>query len=411
MWLLQLAIVITVCHACGHLAERIGQARVIGEIAAGILLGPTIFGAFAPDVHRALFPAATQSGIALLCEVGLVLLMFEVGLHLRIPNTFSWADVRLPGLVALLGLALPFALGVGVALGSKDALAAGYAPVPYALFCGVALGVSAVPVMARIVADLGLSAHPSATTALASAMLTDVAGWLLLALVASVAQPGHGDGFTLLLSMVSIALYAVACVASLRYVVGPLLQRASARGNVRIVAVVVTGCVLASAWGTHALGFHGAFGALLAGLALRDAPAVADQWRRTFSGFVHVVLTPVFFAYAGLHTSISALDDVGAWTWFGAFFIAGFAGKFGGAYAAARWCARTPHDAMLIGALMNARGLMELIVLSIGLQLGVLPQKVYTILVAFALLTTAMTTPFVRYATRPGAAPLADPQT
>ncbi|WP_010116540.1 cation:proton antiporter, partial [Burkholderia oklahomensis] len=167
MWLLQLAIVITVCHACGHLAERIGQARVIGEIAAGILLGPTIFGAFAPDVHRALFPAATQSGIALLCEVGLVLLMFEVGLHLRIPNTFSWADVRLPGLVALLGLALPFALGVGVALGSKDALAAGYAPVPYALFCGVALGVSAVPVMARIVADLGLSAHPSATTALA----------------------------------------------------------------------------------------------------------------------------------------------------------------------------------------------------------------------------------------------------
>ena len=413
MYFLQLAIIILACHACGYLAERVGQCRVVGEITAGLLLGPSVLGALDPGIHDLIFPVSSASSMSQLGEVGIVLLMFEIGMHLHPPERRGaarlGAGLRLPGLIAALGLVMPCVLGVAVALWSKDVLAPGFPTVPYVLFCGVALGVSAVPVMVRIVVDLGLNTNPLAKTALSAAMLTDVAGWMLLAVVASIAHVHNGVG-ELTLALGGIALYSIGCVVITRYAVRPMLIRAAQRNDMQAVFTIVTCFVMVSAGITASLGFHSAFGALLPGMLLRDVPAVREQWDRWFGGLLRTILMPVFFSYAGLHTSISLIEGGNAWFWLCVFLGAGFAGKFGGSYLAARICGLAPGDAAFIGSLMNARGLMELIVLSIGLQLGILPPRVYTMLVLFALVTTAMTTPLVRRRMRAGNQPLADPQ-
>ncbi|MDE1180637.1 cation:proton antiporter [Paraburkholderia sp.] len=424
MWLLQLVLIIAACHVCGYVAERVGQCRVVGEISAGIVLGPSVLGAVLPEFHTTMFASAATAGMSQLGEIGLVLLMFEIGLHMQSGGNRNNSgylkrapiSAKLPALVAVFGLLLPFALGVIVAFCSKSTLAPAQAATPYLLFCGVALAVSAVPVMARIVVDLKLARHPLATAAMSAAMLTDIAGWLMLAAIASIAGAEHGgDGAAgLLRPLASIVLYALGCIAGVRYLVKPWLMRAAARQDTQAVFTLVTCCVLLSAWTTSHLGFHSAFGALLPGILLRDVDVVREQWERTLGGFVRIVLMPVFFSYAGLHTSIASVDGYDAWLWFGAFLVAGFAGKYGGAYLASRVCGLPSNDASVIASLMNARGLMELIVLSIGLQLGILPTRVYTILVLFALVTTAMTTPLVRHHLRhhfrAAHAPLPDPQ-
>jgi Kef-type K+ transport system membrane component KefB len=409
MYLLQLVVVILACHACGYVAERIGQCRVVGEITAGILLGPSILGSLVPAFHDSLFPAGTASSMSQLGEVGLVLLMFEIGMHISIARRAAGAGFGAPVLVAVLGLAAPFVLGCGVAWWSKPVLAPSMATLPFVLFCGVALGVSAVPVMVRIVMDLGLNQHPLARTALTAAMMTDVAGWILLAAVASLAQVQNGASHVVW-SLIGVALYSTGCVLVTRHVVRPILIKAAATNDLRAVFTIVICYVMASACLTTSLGFHSAFGALLPGMLLRDVPAVRDQWDNWFGGFVRTILLPVFFAYAGIHTSIASIAGYGAWLGFCAFLGAGFIGKFGGSYLAARICGLSSGDAALIGSLMNARGLMELIVLSIGLQIGILPHAVYSVLVVFALVTTAMTTPLVRYQMRSGYRALADPQ-
>jgi Kef-type K+ transport system membrane component KefB len=409
MYFLQLATVIFACYVCGHFAERLGQCRVVGEIAAGVLLGPSMLGTVAPLFQHVFFPESVAASMAQLGEVGIVLLMFEIGMHIGVSRTSAGVDLRVPGFVSAMGLVAPFALGVGVAIWSKDALAPSVPVFPYALFCGIALGVSAVPVMVRIVVDLGIASHPLAKTALTAAMMTDVAGWMLLAAVASIAH-AHGGASQLVTSLAGLVLYMLACIVASRHIVKPMLARAASRGNHHSVFTIVTCYVLVSAFVTASLGYHSAFGALLPGMLLRNVPAVRDQWDRWFGGFIRTILMPVFFSSAGLHTSISSITGYGTWLWFCAFLGAGFIGKFGGSYIAARIGGLNSSDAASIASLMNARGLMELIVLSVGLQLGVLPATVYTMLVLFALVTTAMTAPLVRYRMRAAELPLADVQ-
>jgi Kef-type K+ transport system membrane component KefB len=409
MYLLQFAVIILACAACGHIAERIGQCRVVGEITAGILLGPSLLGSLAPAFHKFLFPAATATGMAHLGELGIVLFMFETGMHLRMPGSGTRSGFGAAGSVAALGLIVPFILGCGAAWWSKPALAPEVSTVPYVLFCGVALAVSAVPVMVRIIRDLGLETNGLARTALAAAMMTDVAGWILLAAVASIAHAEKG-AHGVVGSLMAIAAYSLGCLLVTRYVVRPMLARVAANDELHAGFIIVICYVMASAWLTTSLGFHSAFGALLPGMLLRDEPAVRDQWDKQFGPFIRTLLLPVFFSYAGIHTSIASITGYSAWMWFFVFLGVGFIGKFGGSYSAARFCGLAPNEAVFIGSLMNARGLMELIVLSIGLRLGILPARVYTIFVFFALVTTAMTTPLLRYLMRPAKLALADQQ-
>jgi len=398
IWLLQLVLVIALCNVCGRIAERLGQCAVVGEIAAGLLLGPSLFGVIAPSFYDLLFGPGALSAMAQVSEVGLVLLMFQVGLHMELGETLRGKRWRMPVAIAAGGLVAPAAIGMIVATVSKDTLASDAPALPYVLFCGVALAVSAVPVMARIIDDLALSAMVGARHAMSAAMLTDALGWMLLATIASLSS---GPGWAFARMLVSLLVYLVLCALLVRFVVRPTLVRLASTAHAARDRLAVLFCfVIVSALATSLIGFHSAFGALAAALFVRRVPGVAKEWRDNVEGFVKLVLMPVFFAYAGLHASVGTIDDAASWMWFGVFLAGGFIGKFGGSYLGARATGLAPHDAMLVSSLMNTRGLMELIVLSIGLQMQILPPRVYTILVVFALVTTALTAPLVRFTLR-----------
>ncbi|WP_338805569.1 cation:proton antiporter [Pseudomonas chlororaphis] len=398
IWLLQLVLVIALCNVCGRIAERLGQCAVVGEIAAGLLLGPSLFGVIAPGFYDLLFGPRVLSAMAQVSEVGLILLMFQVGLHMELGQTLRGKRWRMPVAIAAGGLVVPAAIGMIVAIVSKDTLASDAPALPYVLFCGVALAVSAVPVMARIIDDLELSAMVGARHAMSAAMLTDALGWMLLATIASLSS---GPGWAFARMLLSLIAYLVLCALLVRFVVRPTLARLASTAHATRDRLAVLFCfVIVSALATSLIGFHSAFGALAAALFVRRVPGVAKEWRDNVEGFVKLALMPVFFAYAGLHASIGTIDDAASWMWFGVFLAGGFIGKFGGSYLGARATGLAPHDAMLVSSLMNTRGLMELIVLSIGLQMQILPPRVYTILVVFALVTTALTAPLVRFTLR-----------
>ncbi|WP_248764953.1 cation:proton antiporter [Pseudomonas protegens] len=398
IWLLQLVLVIALCNLCGRLAERLGQCAVVGEIAAGLLLGPSLFGVIAPNFYELLFGPRTLTAMAHVGEVGLILLMFQIGLHMELSETLRGKRWRIPVAIAAGGLIAPAAIGMIVATVSKGSLANDVPALPYVLFCGVALAVSAVPVMARIIDDLALDTMVGARYAMSAAMLTDALGWMLLATIASLSS---GPGWAFAQMLVSLLVYLVLCALLVRFVVRPVLARLASTAHATRDRLAVLLCfVIASALATSLIGFHSAFGALAAALFVRRVPGVAKEWRDNVEGFVKLVLMPVFFACAGLHASIGTIDDAASWMWCGVFLVGGFIGKFGGSYLGARATGLAPHDAMLVSSLMNTRGLMELIVLSIGLQMQILPPKVYTILVVFALVTTALTAPLVRFTLR-----------
>lgn len=398
IWLLQLVLVIALCNLCGRLAERLGQCAVVGEIAAGLLLGPSLFGVIAPNFYELLFGPRTLTAMAHVGEVGLILLMFQIGLHMELSETLRGKRWRVPVAIAAGGLIAPAAIGMIVATVSKGSLANDVPALPYVLFCGVALAVSAVPVMARIIDDLALGAMVGARHAMSAAMLTDALGWMLLATIASLSS---GPGWAFAQMLVSLLVYLVLCALLVRFVVRPVLARLASTAHATRDRLAVLLCfVIASALATSLIGFHSAFGALAAALFVRRVPGVAKEWRDNVEGFVKLVLMPVFFACAGLHASVGTIDDAASWMWCGVFLVGGFIGKFGGSYLGARATGLAPHDAMLVSSLMNTRGLMELIVLSIGLQMQILPPKVYTILVVFALVTTALTAPLVRFTLR-----------
>ncbi|WP_047287629.1 cation:proton antiporter [Pseudomonas protegens] len=398
IWLLQLVLVIALCNLCGRLAERLGQCAVVGEIAAGLLLGPSLFGVIAPNFYDLLFGPRTLTAMAHVGEVGLILLMFQIGLHMELSETLRGKRWRVPVAIAAGGLIAPAAIGMIVATVSKGSLANDVPALPYVLFCGVALAVSAVPVMARIIDDLALDTIVGARYAMSAAMLTDALGWMLLATIASLSS---GPGWAFAQMLVSLLVYLVLCALLVRFVVRPVLARLASTAHATRDRLAVLLCfVIASALATSLIGFHSAFGALAAALFVRRVPGVAKEWRDNVEGFVKLVLMPVFFACAGLHASVGTIDDAASWMWCGVFLVGGFIGKFGGSYLGARATGLAPHDAMLVSSLMNTRGLMELIVLSIGLQMQILPPKVYTILVVFALVTTALTAPLVRFTLR-----------
>lgn len=393
MWLLQLAIIIAACALFGSFAERIGQSRVIGDITAGIVLGPSVLGLLNYGFYDRMFGTATSTGISQLGDVGVVMLMFQVGLHLDLGSSGGLRTVKPALFVALAGIALPFVAGTVAAIISWPALAPHFSKLSYVLFCGVALSVSAVPVMAKIVIDLRMTQHPAARLALSAAMFTDVAGWIILGGIASLSIADSGPSGILRLAGGLVA-FVVGSTLIVRALVRPLCNRANTAAE--LVTVVVP-YVLASSWASAALGFHSVFGALAAAILLRGVPNMQKYWDSHFDGFIRVVLLPVFFAYAGLHVSLPALPTATAFMWFAIFFCIAFLGKFGGSYFAARACGIGERDSAIVGSLMNTRGLMELVVLSIGLQLGLLPQSVYAILVTIALVTTAMTVPLIRF--------------
>ncbi len=392
--LLDIAIIVAVAYGCGRLLARMGQPPVLGEILGGIALGPTLLGAFPGDPSTALFGAQVRESLSAIGAIGLVLFMFLAGLGLDM-RTVRRHDRTLAA-VSAGAIVLPFALGIGLAAllySSHDEVAGEHVRfVPFALFIGTALSITAFPVLVRVVHDRGMRGTVVGETAIASAAVQDVAGWLLLA-VALAAHVGHDATQILKITVLGLA-FAAAVAFGLR----PLMRRACEPVGDDLPASTVVWALAgltACAATTQAIGLHSVVGAFAFGLAFpRSAPQVAGALRRMLAPITMVVLLPVYFLGPGLALNLRLLDAQAIWQ-FAAAMLFACAGKFAGTFAAARLTGLRSRDAGTLGVLLNTRGLIELVVLTVGLKAGVLDPQIFGVLVLMALCTTLATGPLL----------------
>lgn len=389
-----IAVILVAGLLLGRLARRLGQPPVIGEIVAGIALGPSLLGLLPGHLTTLVFPTGARPYLSLVAQLGVVLFMFTVGWE------FDAAVLRgrllaVPG-VTFGGVALPFALGIGVAavVHSRHATVHGsyVGLLPLALFLGVAMSISAFPVLARLLTDRGIQHTRIGTLALASAAMEDVLAWCLLAVVAAtVSAGGAGRALPVLLRF---AGYAVAMAFGLR----PALRRVLGRWTPSPagLAVLLAAGTLLSAATTSWVGVHPIFGAFAFGLVLRRDGGRSWQVAVQPLRQAATILLPVFFIVTGLSVDIAALPASG-WAEFGLILLVACTGKLIGAAVPARLSGMTRRESVGVGLLMNTRGLTELIVLNIGLGLGVLDGGLFTVMVLMALVTTAMAGPLLPF--------------
>ena len=396
--LLDVAVVVAAARLAGRLFRRFGQPAVLGEIAAGIALGPTLLGLLPGDLDMLLFPMEVRGALAVIAQLGLVLFMFIVGLE--VDMSLIRGRERAASAVAVSSMVVPFALGAGVAVvlyPLHDTV--GDRPVPmlgFVLFLGVAMSITALPVLARILAERGMHRTQVGVLALACAVIDDVMGWVLLAVVVAVAAGGDVAGVARILGLT--AVFAVLAFLVLR----PLLARMTGwydragRLTPDMLAAVLVGLLL-SAFVTEQIGVHAIFGAFVFGAIMprRGAAGLTREILERLEQVSLLLLLPVFFVVAGLQVDVAAVGVAGFWQ-LGLIMAAAIAGKFLAAMVAARTQRMPRRQATTIGLLMNTRGLTEIVILQVGVQLGLLDQRMFTLMVIMALVTTAMTGPLVR---------------
>ncbi|MDM0065010.1 cation:proton antiporter [Variovorax sp. J31P207] len=394
--LLQLIVILVTARACGWLLRFVGQPNVVGEMTAGLVLGPVVTGALFPAFHAQLFPKDSLAGLSALSTIGLVMFMFIVGLELRAHKGVR-EQLRSAGGVGLLSVAAPMALGLAIAPALHSSLApAGIGRWTFSLFIAAALSITAFPVMARILKDRGLTHTRFGQLSLASAAVADACAWIVLAFV--VALVGAGDGYGGLAKIVAgVAILLAVLFGAIRPLFARLLRTHAPGGEptLPVLACLMVG-VLTSAMVTEWLHLHAVFGAFLFGAALPRDDRLLDSLAKRIEPFSIVVLMPLFFALAGLNTTSSAFvgGSLGAML-----LVLAMAtiGKVAGSAVGAKIAGYPWRDSLATGALMNARGLMELIVMKIGLDAGLIGQEMFTMLLVMALVTTAMTTPLMTF--------------
>jgi Kef-type K+ transport system membrane component KefB len=390
--LLQLLVIMAAGRAVGWLFRRAGQTAVIGEMLAGVLLGPSLLGRAAPAVESFLFPAPSMPALHLISQLGVVLFMFVVGMELDLAGLRHRA--RATAVISNVGIVVPFCLGALLAVRLYDPYApAGVRFSTFALFSGVALSITAFPVLARIISERGLSGTALGTAAIGCAAMADVTAWCLLAIVLAVGR-GTGMGAPLV-AAVCAALIALVVVRYVRPNASRLFGSAPAivAPAAQISGVLVFMFVLALL--TELIGIHAIFGAFLAGIAVGGAADLREPLRRAIEPLAGAVLVPVFFAYSGLRTEVGLVHAWGDWIVCGAVIATAVVGKLGGTAVAARLTGMPWLDSFALGALMNTRGLMELIVLNVGYDLSIISPALYTMMVVMALATTCMTGPLI----------------
>ena len=385
-----LAAVVLLGRFLGYLFRGIGQPPVIGEVVAGIMLGPSLLGRVWPDAYAFLLPSSVAPSLNLLSQLGVVLYMFLVGVELD--TSVFRGQLRATVFIALTGIAVPFALGAGLATSLFPQLSpAGVAESHFVLFLGIAMSITAFPVLARILSDRGITRTPLGRLSLTCAAVADVTAWCLLALVVGVVQSKGGGLLTTVLTFGFIAfMFVIVRPAVIR-----LLQRWDERETDRGVIAIVLVAVLLSAIVTEAIGVHAIFGAFLFGAVIPHDSRLARALEQRIEHLVTILLLPAFFAFAGMRTEIGLLTSVDAWLTCAALIVVATAGKFGGTLLAARITGQDWRQATGLGILMNTRGLMELIVLNLGLDLGIISPALFTMMVIMALVTTMATTPLL----------------
>ena len=395
--LLQLTVIVLAARIGGTIAVRIGQTAAVGEIIVGILLGPSLFGLLAPDVFQYVFHSGSPEPMQMLSQIGLVLLMFQIGLEFDFSHLNERRNRKAMLWVAAASLIAPFALGYGIGHISAPVLSPSAHPVISALFIATAFSITALPILGRIMMEFDMTRTPIGVIAISAAAINDVIGWLLLALITTLTL----SDFNAVSFAVKVALVLVFFVVSW-FGVRPLMKNILHRFDAKNGALsnnllgLVLAAIFLSAMTTYQLGIFAIFGGFMMGVLLHDEHAFVKTWRTRISPFVMVFFLPIFFTYTGLRTNIGSLDSASAWGWCGLIVLLATLGKFGGAYIAARLTGMSHTEAKVLGIMMNTRALMELIVINVGYDLGVISQQMFTILVIMAIFSTVITSPCLR---------------
>ncbi|TCK75339.1 Kef-type K+ transport system membrane component KefB [Acidipila rosea] len=389
--LVQMSIILFVTVLCGWAARKVGQSRVIGEIIGGILLGPSVLGRFSPHASAALFPQASLHSLEMLSTVGLILFLFLVGMELDYEQLYRQ---RVTAVMASgTSIVIPFIMAAVLAHSLRIRFAPhGIGNLPFVLFLGIAMSITAFPVLARILEERKLQATPLGTTAILCAAVDDVVAWSLLAIALALIDAG-GTSAPLSLRFAGLAIYLVLMFG----VVRPLASRVEARRNkpelsLELLGVAVAGTLLSAA-ATEWIGVHPLFGAFVAGVCFPRVAHWQHALRTQLDMITSVLLLPLFFALTGLRTRLDLLNDSAMWLWAGIVLLGAVLGKMGGAVLAARWTGQSWRSAAALGALLNTRGLVELIVLNIAYNVGAFSPTLFTMLVVMALVTTMLTNP------------------
>jgi len=404
--LLQIITILIVAKLFGFLIGKIGQPSVVGEMIAGIFLGPSIMGMIFPDFSAFLFPKNSLPNLQFLSQIGLAFFMFIVGMELDVSKLKNKAHSAV--VISHASIIFPYFLGVLISYLLYEQFApANVSFLSYALFIGITLSITAFPVLARILQERGLTKTPLGALALTCAAADDVTAWCILATVIAIVKAG-----SILSALFTISL-ALIFVLIMLYMIRPWLRKVSIKivesGDLnKMVVAVVFLILLLSAYFTETIGIHALFGAFLAGVIMPDNMKFKERLTVKIEDVSVLLLLPIFFAFTGLRTHIGLLNEGHLWGICGLIIFVAVFGKFGGSALSARIVGNSWKDSFSIGALMNTRGLMELIVLNIGYDLGILSPEIFAIMVIMALTTTFMTGPildFVEYIAKKRAVP------
>ncbi|MEU7616459.1 cation:proton antiporter [Micromonospora rifamycinica] len=389
------AVILIFCKAVAWLLGRVGQPAVVSEMLAGVLLGPSLLGLVLPDVKDALFPTALLPVLYVVGQVGLVLFMFQAGYAFAAHRVTGLAGTA--GLVSLAGVTAPLALGVVLVLVTADAVpmrADGTSLGVSAAFVGVALAITAFPMLARIITERGHAGTRHGTLSLASGALDDMVAWIMLAVVLAFASGRAGPAIVTAGGAIvfGLVLWLVG-----RRVTTALMTSPALNDSARVLGTVAL--LFLVAWYTDEIGLYAVFGAFAVGVVMPHT-ANTDRVVDTLTPVAATVFLPLFFTYSGLRTEFGLLGSAPVLLFAVACVTAAIVGKFGACWAAARLRGESQGVALRVGALMNARGLMQLIALNVGLEAGIVNASLFTVLVVVALVTTMMTTPLLSWIER-----------
>ena len=403
---LEMFVILAVCRVVGLIARRFGQPQVVGEMVAGVLLGPSLFGLLFPDLQATIFPKDSLKILYVGAQLGVGLYMFLVGVEFK--TALFQSRLRHALAVSLSGMLTPFALGAALALwlvrvpGLFSDQATTWQAV---LFLGAAMSITAFPMLARIIYERGLTGSALGTLALAAGCIDDAAAWCVLAVVVA----SFGGGATVAVTTIGGgALYVVGVLTIGRRLLvrlGAAVERAGALTPTHLGIVLML--FMLAGWLTDAIGLHTVFGGFVLGAAMPRG-RLTQELTRQLEPFAVVFLLPMFFTFSGINTRLDLVDNAQILVIALCVIVAACVGKGVACWAAARWAGEDHRTAMAIGTLMNARGLMELIVVNIGLQRGIIQPALFSVLVLMAIVTTLMASPvfewvYGRHARRSGA--------
>ena len=393
--ILQILTIILIARLFGWLMNKIGQPTVIGEIVAGIFLGPSLLGLFFPQFSNFLFPVDSLDNLQFLSQIGLILFMFIIGMEIDVGILKKSAHDAI--VVSHASIIFPYFLGVVLAY----FLYQNFAPdtisfTAFALFIGIAMSITAFPVLARIIQERDLTKDHLGTLAITCAAVDDVTAWSLLAVVIAIVKAG--DITSALITIILSILYVMFMLFVVKRLLNKIAQTHFTRETVnKPILAILFGILLLSSYMTEVIGIHALFGAFMAGVIIPANQSFRRVLAEKIEDFSLVFLLPLFFVFTGLRTQIGLLNNPDLWIVCLIIIAVAIAGKFLGSAIAARFVGQSWRDSLVLGALMNTRGLMELVVLNIGYDLGVLTPEVFTMLVLMALITTFMTGPSITF--------------